>query len=179
MPRVNPTKRPADTDARTFDTEQASDVILPATGGIEKARADAAASLNAQEIEPVLGKGMSELDAKAKLLAFYEEKLDVILLDTNDPNPEPHVFLSVNGRGPMPGGNPWVPRNVPVTMARKYVEQLCRAKPVRMRTVPGVDASGAKTMNVQRSSSLRYPFTVVRDPNPRGRAWLQELMRKR
>lgn len=174
MPRVT-----RDTDARKFETEQPDDVVLPSTGGVAAARARAADELNTQEIEPVLGQGVSDVEQKAQMLAFFEEKIEIHIHDSTDINPEPHIFLSVNGRGAMPDGSPWVPRAQNVTIARKYVEQLARAKPVNLRTVPALDGDGFKTTALKRTSSLRYPFSVIRDPNPKGAAWLRDLMRQR
>lgn len=166
-----------ETDARNFHTEQPDDIMIPTTGNMAAARAQAAGSMNTDEIELVADVGGAY--DKASLLAFYEEKVEIMIVDSNDVNPENYVFLSVNGKGPMPYGSPWVPRNEPVTMARKYVEQLARAKPVSMRTEEITDLQGARGIRVKRHAALRYPFTVLRDPNPKGRAWLEEIMRRR
>lgn len=165
-------------DARGLPIEQPDDVEIPTTGSIDEVRTRAAKGLSTPEIESVADM-LGAMD-KFKRLAFYEEKLDVMLMDSMDPNPEPYVFVSVNGRGPMPGAvSQWVPRNQIIPMARKYVEVLARAKPVSMRTVDGIDAEGYKTKVLKQTMSLRYPFTVIRDPNPRGPAWLREVMRQR
>ncbi len=142
------------------------DITLPASGSIDGIRDTV--------IEPVTD--LHGFHEKAAALAFNEEILDVIIAESTDQNPEHFVFLAINGRGAMKGGNPWVPRGTMVSIARKYVERLCRAKPVSIRTVEAVDSDGAKTMRIQRSAALKYPFTVVRDPNPRGVQWLRDLL---
>lgn len=167
-------------DARELPIQQADELELPPTGDLGGVRAQTkdAEVFATKEIESP--GAMADAMDKIKLLAFYEEKLEVTLLESADINPEPYVFLSVNGRGPMPGPmSQWCPRNVPIMMARKYVEVLARAKPVHIRTVDAVDTDGYKTKVVRSTSSLRYPFAVSRDPNPRGAAWLREVMRQR
>ncbi len=170
MPRkqVAPVVSSGAVDALNFDTAAIDDITLPAHGSIDGVRDTV--------IEPVTD--MHGFADKADRAKFNEEVLDVIIAESTDQNPEHFVYLSVNGRGAMPGGNPWVPRGVPVQLARKYVERLCYAKPVQIRPVEAVDQDGAKTMRIQRSAALKYPFTVVRDPNPRGVQWLRDLLRQ-
>ncbi len=165
-------------NAASMTIEQADELMMPAQGDLGDFGKDAATALNTSEIEPT--NDLAGLDQKAELLKFFEEKVLVQIMDSQDPNPEPFVFLSVNGKGPMPGVlSQWVPRNQPILMARKYVEVLARAKPVSHRTVDAVDSDGYKTTVIKSTSSLRYPFTVLQDNNPRGGAWLRELMRQR
>ncbi len=163
---VDPVVRTNATEALDQPIGNLDDLTLPATGSIDGVRDTV--------IEPCTD--MHGFPEKAAALAFNEEILDVIIAESTDQNPEHFVYLAINGRGAGAGGNPWVPRGVLVPLARKYVERLCRAKPVQIRTVEAVDADGAKTMRIQRASALKYPFTVVRDPNPRGVQWLRDLL---
>lgn len=168
-------------DANNQPIEEPDDVVLPSMGALsaEKAR-QAAAGMNTQEIEHV--EDLANYKDCADLLAFYEEELDIVILDSPDPNPEPYVFVAVNGRGPMPGPiglSPWCPRNRPLKMARKYVEVLAQAKPINYRTVETLDSEGYKTTVLRGTTALRYPFQVLRDPNPRGPRWLAEMLRRR
>ena len=173
------------TDSRDVPVEQADELELPATGGAlsrEREQKRAKAQFATSDIEPV--HDIAKIYDKAAALAFNEEKVTVMLMDSSDgdTNPEPFVFLAVNGRGPMPGPaelSNWVPRNEPIAMARKYVEVLARAKPVHFRTVEALDAQGYKTTKLRSTAALRYPFTVIQDSNPRGAAWLAELLRRR
>lgn len=168
-------------DARDFPIEQPDDVVLPSDGPIAETRRKAAKALHDVEAEDgvIQVSSADGYERKAELLRFYEEELDVMIMDSPDPNPEPFVFLAVNGRGAMPMGVPWCPRNEVITIKRKYVELLARAKPINVRTVDGVDRNGDKTKIVRRSAGVRYPFSVLRDPNPRGAAWLRDTMRQR
>lgn len=113
---------------------------------------------------------------KADKLKFLEEKVTIILAEGQEKNAETHVFLAVNGVGPGPDGLPWVPRNKEITIARKYLEVLARARGVRYKSVEATNNDGERTIENRASSSQRYPFTVLHDPNPRGRDWLRNLM---
>ena len=168
-------------DANNQPIEEADDMVIPSMGALsaEKARQHAAAQ-HTQEIEPV--SDLANFKDHADLLAFYEEMLNVVILDSPDPNPEPYVFVAVNGRGPMPGPiglSPWCPRNQTLKMARKYVEVLAQAKPINYRTVETLDSEGYKTTVLRSTTALRYPFQVLSDPNPRGARWLSEMLRRR
>jgi len=107
---------------------------------------------------------------KAAALAFNEEKLTIMIHDTTDENADQLVFLSVNGRGV------WLERAQQYKISRKYVEVLCRAKPFGIETVQARDFMGNQTTNIKKSSALRYPFSVLNDPNPNGAAWLRSIL---
>ncbi len=153
-------------DALDTPVAQPDDITFPASGSIDGVRETV--------IEPVAD--LYGFKEKAAALAFNEEILEVMISESNEQNPEHYVFLKVNGRGAMPNNVPWVPRGVPVKIARKYVERLCRAKPVNIRTVEARDMDGALTTRIHRTSALKYPFSVIYDPNPKGRAWLSNLL---
>ena len=136
------------TDALDHPITQPPKIIVPSTGSIDGIRE---ASIGpTSEIEPITDlQGYSD---KAAQLAFMEEPMSILIHESTDQNPEYFVFLSVNGKGPMPGNTKWVPRGVQIDIARKYIEILCRAKPETIRTVEGVDNTGGKTMNIVRSA---------------------------
>ena len=116
------------------------------------------------------------LNDKAKKLAFLEEPVTIIIAEGTEKNPEQYVFLSVNGVGAGPNGIPWVPRNVEITIKRKYLSVLANARPVRFRKQERYEqSSGERVVDTVGSSSDRYPFQVVEDRNPLGRDWLRQL----
>lgn len=122
-------------------------------------------------------------DAKerAAALAFNEEPVTIIISQDNNPqnNPEPYVYLSVNGRGAGPNGVPWVPRGVEITVKRMYVERLARARPSSYDSVERQNAQGEKEVVYPRTSALKYPFSVIEDKNPKGARWLSALLSER
>jgi len=102
--------------------------------------------------------------------AFYEQRLTIFVHEGADDNGT--LVLNVNGEDGI------IPRGRPVTVKRKFVQQLLDMRETKF-TQPGRDA-----MNVERGNrlipktTLLYPFTVQHDPHPHGMAWLQNEQRK-
>lgn len=127
------------------------------------------------EIEIVAGaskgvKGKGGLSAHAQELLFNEEFVEVMLHETTDENAENPVFTSCNG----------VPqyffRGVPQKVRRKYVAILASCKEHAVSTPEYTAGDGSRAMGIKRVSSLKYPFSIISDPNPRGAAWLKSLL---
>lgn len=115
------------------------------------------------------------LNDKAANLAFFEEIVTINISEGAEKNAERHIFLSVNGQGPGPGGIPWVPRGQDIQLRRKFVSVLAGARPVRYVNYEDVAPDGERQSKQRASSADRYPFQVVEDQNPRGREWLSKL----
>lgn len=107
---------------------------------------------------------------KADALAFMEEKLVIFMHETNDPNADQKVFLGINGRGI------WLDRGGTYRIARKYVERLARAKPEGIQTKAARDGEGMHTTHIVKHRAMLYAFSVMEDKNPKGAAWLREIM---
>jgi hypothetical protein len=141
--------------------------LLPPTGDIDRD--------DDNRIEMI--SDLSTVGAKQEMLAFMEEKLQISIMESNDQlNPEPAVFVAVNGEGGGPMKSPWLPRNHVITVSRKIVERLARARTIRISTRETRDHRGELTTVVEKRSALKYPFQVVHDPNPRGIPWLTKLL---
>jgi hypothetical protein len=135
---------------------------------------------HSDESEIEIENNLDNLSTKAAMLKFLEEPVTIIIADSTEKDAEKMVFLSINGRGPGPGASPYVPRGVEVTIARKFVKQLARARSERVKSEEKVDVETAERyMSYPKVSSAKYPFQVVRDENPAGRKWLSELLRSR
>lgn len=148
------------------NTIDAGDLALPADSVVEMA-SSGAPELQREEIEipdGPLTKGHAEE------LAFNEELVEIIVHDSSDPLAEPIVEVYNNGKLQM------FPRGMPVTCKRKYLEGLVRSKPVAYSNVEFVREDGSRAVKYPKRTSLRYPFQVLRDDNPRGRAWLAKIM---
>jgi hypothetical protein len=137
------------------------EVVLPPSGSI----ADSLDELRTVEVH-----AQPLQDDYAAALAFAEEKVTVMIHEDTDPNAENPVQVAVNGT------NQFFFRGQPQDVKRKYVEVLARCKRTRISTPEITDGSGARTNVVRQSSSLRYPFSVMYDPNPRGAVWLKNIM---
>lgn len=105
----------------------------------------------------------------AELEAFMNEPVMVTVLSGGKDNEAPYVQVSVNGVIQM------FKRDTPIVVKRKYVERLARAKETGFdQTVD--DRLGERMNLLHMRNSLRYPFQVNRDDNPRGQAWLRAVL---
>jgi len=110
------------------------------------------------------------MKVKAAEMAFMDEYVTVQIADTGSPNEEQYVQLGNNGTPQF------VERGKPQKIKRKYVEVLARAKRGAVQTPEFVDASGARSTRIVKTPTLAYPFQVIMDKNPNGRAWLQRIL---
>ena len=107
--------------------------------------------------------------ADAELESFMNEPVMVTVLSGGKDNEAPYVQVSVNGITQM------FKRDVPIVVKRKYLERLARAKETGFDQQ--VDDRLGERMNLlHMRNSLRYPFQVNRDDNPRGAAWLRAVL---
>lgn len=109
-------------------------------------------------------------------LAFMAERVEIILHRGREKfSPNVHDFY-VNGR-PM-----WIPVDTPVSIPRAYLEVMARSQPYDVQTQvdknEGDDAASAVLNTIKRYQSSKYPFAVLKDPNPKGPAWLAKVMRE-
>jgi hypothetical protein len=109
---------------------------------------------------------------KAAELAFLEELVIINIHQTGELGAEDPVPLGVNGR------MCYVRRGVDTIVRRKYVEQLLRAKPQTVSTEQQRKPNGDVANLVHKHSSLKYPFAIVRDDNPRGRVWQRNILQQ-
>lgn len=112
----------------------------------------------------------------AATLAFMEEPVDILLHRGREKHAPTMYDFHINGR-PI-----WVRVDTVTTIPRKYLEVIARSQPFEVETE--VDKNEGKGENapvvntIKRHQSARYPFTVVKDSNPRGAAWLAKVMRE-
>lgn len=128
--------------------------------------------------KPYLKERMIEAEDGAQIIdkewaanmRFNEEKVIVIVHEEADAKyPEPCISVWNGGRHQL------FPRGVEITCARKFLEVLARSKPVRYGNVEFVNEEGVRDVKWPKRVSHRYPFTVVEDRNPLGRAWLKKI----
>lgn len=78
----------------------------------------------------------------------------------------------VNGR------SQFFQRGTPQEVKRYFVERLARAK--RTSYSQNLDERLGESMNnMQSRHALRYPFSVIEDKNPKGSAWLRQILAER
>lgn len=102
--------------------------------------------------------------------AFMNDMVTIIVNPPHEADEPMLVQVAVNGV------NQFIPRGEPIAVKRKYVEVLARAK--RTDFAQNLDERlGEQGFNqVRTMHSLRYPFSMISDPNPKGGAWLTGVL---
>jgi len=103
-------------------------------------------------------------------LKFNEEFVEVMVHETTDKNAEDPVFTACNGV------TQYFFRGQVQQVRRKYLAILASCKEHAIKTVEYTQADGSRATKIVRTSSLKYPFSVISDPNPRGAPWLRALL---
>ena len=101
--------------------------------------------------------------------AFMNEMVTVMVHSTTDENQPPQVIINCNGM------NQPIMRGYPTSVRRKYVEILARMKETKYSQVTR-NPSAPDQIDLVARHGLSYPFELVEDANPRGRAWLQNVL---
>ena len=103
---------------------------------------------------------------------FMKEMLEVYLHEPVSENEPKHVFVGVNG------DSMWLLRGNTYQLKRYHVAVLAQAKSGRVSQRKLVAPDGSQSYVEKETLSLMYPFSVTNDPNPAGRQWLQETMKR-
>jgi hypothetical protein len=101
--------------------------------------------------------------------AFMNELVEIMIHSTTDDNQAPHVIVNCNGI------NQPIMRGVPMKVRRKYVEILARMKETKYSQVTPNPAA-PDVSELRPRHGLAYPFDMISDANPRGRAWLTHVL---
>lgn len=151
-------------EVRTEDQEigQGKARLMKSTGPAEKA-------LEPNVIEPV-----QEMPPTEKMLtmAFMNEPVTIRVATTTDKQAEQVFDLNINGH------REFFKRGEDKTVARNFVERLALMKQSSIEQREVVSADGIRQMLHVPVTALKYDFGVVRDANPRGREWLEHVLRQ-
>ena len=118
-------------------------------------------------IDPV--SQVADLRELAASEVFMNEMVEVMVHSSTDENQAPHVILNCNGT------NQPILRGVPTRVRRKYVEILARMKETKYSQVTRNPAAPDQIDMIARHG-LAFPFELMHDDNPRGRAWLSNVL---
>jgi hypothetical protein len=117
-------------------------------------------------------------------LAFMEEPVTIRLHPSSDINAIATFEVRVNGKGGeiFRHGRwfeaTWLPVGEEIIIKRKYLEVIARAKIDTIRT-PRMESLREHPDNrPTRFTSSVHSFSMIEDRNPRGAAWLTELLRR-
>lgn len=112
-------------------------------------------------------------------LAFYEEPLTIII------NPSTHknaasIFENWSGGigAEMLINNQWLiikdlPVGKPITIKRKIVEQIIRARVMGVQTVHEEPPTPSPRNEIVRTASHVHSFSILKDSSPRSQEWLE------
>ncbi len=114
-------------------------------------------------------------------LAFNEEPVTIRIEPSPEKNAAAHFPVWVNGKAcEVLMNGQWVevgylPVSTVLTVKRKYVEVIMRAKIDTIQT-DVIEVDGRDPRNVvKRFTSAVHSFSIIRDDNPLSAAWLTEL----
>lgn len=142
---------------RTIDTEEV---------GVAQMRAKTLPEISDHQPEDIVVENATTTSA-LDLEAFMHELVKVRVHGSPEEGALPVVSVIVNGTIQP------VPRDAEVTVKRKYVEALARAKATSYKQVTNpVDPSDIRMVP---TTVLSYPFTVLEDTE-RGKNWLRNLL---
>lgn len=148
-----------------MEMENAPDTprVMKSTGPAEKA------------LDPVLVQGVDRPvdEEKLAMLKFMAEPVTIHIHETTNKQDDQVFEFIIGGRiyHFMRGETKTVPRFV--------VDRMARCKPTTYTDKEVVNSEGVKDMVYTPHTGLRYPFSVMEDPHPRGREWLMHTMRER
>lgn len=115
-------------------------------------------------------KGKGGLDPYTEELIFNEQLVEVMVHESPDTNAENPVFTACNGV------SQYFYRGQVQQVKRKFVAILASVKEHGITTPEYSAPDGSRAMSIRRTSSLKYPFSMISDPSPRGAAWLRSLI---
>lgn len=118
---------------------------------------------------PVATVSEREFKTTVEMEAFMQEEIVIRIHPTGDKNAPPVVPVGCNGE------QLWLPRGRAISLPRKFVESLTGYE-VTFATERARDPNSDEGMVQRTASNQPYPFTVLQDRNPRGRAWLERVM---
>ena len=104
---------------------------------------------------------------KLELLQFMEDVLTVMVHQSTNPLDEPFPEVWNDGICQR------FQRGVEMKIKRKYIEVLARAKKTGYAQEELPNRAGFANIP---STALKYPFSVLQDPSPRGAAWLKSIL---
>lgn len=160
MPRLKPHQV-----KKHFETEE--QVVGQDKPRVMKSTGPAKQSLEAAQIEPT----DRPVDKKwAETMQFNEDVLTVMVHESTDKNAEPIVEVFNGGIAQR------FIRGKEQEVKRKFVEVLARAKMTTYTQQAYKDDNGVDSIRQVPHTALRYPFSVVRDPSPRGKDWLKSVL---
>lgn len=143
------------------------------TAVIEGLVADTAKKVFEQEDVQTVAE--SDLARVAREESFMNERVKIVLHSSIDPNAPPYF------RGGVAQDQETVFREIPTYVKRKTLEVIARMKETRVSQDMQRDGNGEilPQSTLRGHTGLVWPFIVVEDKNPKGGAWLSNILAER
>jgi len=117
-------------------------------------------------IDPVTEGDLHQLASEE---SFMNEQVTIYVHPVSDENAPPYVILNCNGT------NQPIARGVNQSIKRKFVEILARMKETKYTQVQD-NPNEPDQRHLKGRTGMCYPFDLIQDENPKGRAWLNKVM---
>lgn len=105
----------------------------------------------------------------ADLEAFMNEVLVIMVFEDNQEGALPTVEPKVKGMKQI------IVRGAQSKVRRKFVEVLARSRTTKYDQIQR-DMSDPSSRFMRPKAKMSYPFSVLHDPNPRGKDWLKAIL---
>jgi hypothetical protein len=114
----------------------------------------------------------SDLGRVAAEESFMNERVKVRLHPSTNPNDSPVAIITCNNEA----GRTVIPRGQIAEIARHQLEILARLKQVAYTQRAAIGGDLESGNYLYPNVGYVYPFEVIEDKNPKGRAWLENIM---
>lgn len=118
---------------------------------------------------PIEKTSESNFVEEKKLAAFMNEVLTIMVAPSTEDGSLEIITPQVNGM------NQPIIRGRETNVKRKYVEALARGRTTKYEQKI-MDPNRPENIHMAEKTALTYPFSVLHDPNPKGRAWLKAIL---
>jgi len=145
-----------------------SDDYLPKLTGVVSYKAFST-NMHRSAIEPITER---EFKTNVEYEKFMQDILIITLAESTNPKDYDKVPVAVNGE------EAWLPRGVKIEIPRYMVEPLLRSQEVSSKTIDNKDQAAVEGKVIVQKNSQYVSVSVLRDPSPKGRAWLERVMRE-
>jgi hypothetical protein len=124
------------------------------------------------ETQPIERVAENNFVKAAEMERFMNEDVVVLIHPSAAEGAYDYVPVQLNGL------NCPVLRGVNAVVKRKYVEVLARCRDTNYRQRL-TDPSRLDALTMDEKTVLTYPFSVIEDKNPKGRVWLEAILKER
>ena len=103
---------------------------------------------------------------------FMNSLMVIEINETTDERAPKAGLVGVNGQ------QLWLPRGKKIKIPRYFVERLLRSRSRGYKSVKNQDPSADAGYKQVRTTNNDYSVSVLQDPAPQGRAWLERVVRE-